>query len=1614
MRERLKNFAFDLQRFANFTGGDLAGEEGVTLSELFNSAGKPWIKPSDKSKIGENAYLWERSDAVVNLTPDVANTDRGRELKLVAGKYDTVSNSEGDEAVILKIVSVIDAQKLSDTAIFSKTIGLNKIINPANTIAIGTTGAITFSGKGEKTATKDKSIDEKQEYEVGTVINVNNGKIKDVAAAAGEEITTADTTHATFTNGGWATFANNSFNTVEVFASEDGTAKLKVDSDGDYEKSIVLTIDEFETTAKEGKTAVTVSFDGQAIKSIDVQASDTADIQFSGTKVFGNDIAINKGTINVDNLTSEDGSVATYHLSRYGSDTLDLMGADIKENRNVVVSKTGNANVLIAKDNHEDEDGLINLTTIKIGDTNYRFNDADDVYGNGGIFLVSNNKATGFLFRDSGDGIVVSKGMKNLKLYKLVGSSSNMLAAESDGFSFDLGATQGIAMNLSIESDSNEFAVVQAEDNGFEIEVKDDTTLTIGDAEIHFKLPSTNYQDKDARTSARIKISADGKLESIKAGNKASGGTSEDASFDVGGIEITFKGMNDSDVISEDFAVGGVEFATKSGDFNYSVAGKEGQVSNEVSLDFVNARDEILAFSVDESAGASIDDLKVTLAKTPNPDPDNPKGEVTFAGGTYKYSSAQGNAYLAPNFYSGGLKFVFVDEGDALTIPEGGSAYLEPWFYNRLQYVGAEQELTTLPVIEGEYTIAMTQDTDKKHGTAEFAITTYEANATVMFDEATFTFSDKDGKFFFGQTNDNETVALGFEATSGTVTMNEKAAMYLGQTNDKGKAVFKVDGTATNITAANVEGDELVYTKEDKSLAGLGDESVIVEAGSIEKIYAPLDKGVFIFGTGDNAKVYSAEAGSNKNRAYFTVANGKPSSFTFMTANDELTSNDFSGLTFKDGTVGTSFKAPVITDKDGEGAEATILKTIESIDGKRTECYVINELDLKGKNVEFGDGTKLTFNDANDDTDILFNTAGKLLIVEELDKAGNEVIVSNATGAVRIDDSEVEIIGGGFTFKMLGNNTPALTDFKAGSNIIKLLKGIDVVQTAGGKDGIGRYTIGSGNEFEISGTPKGVDGVEFHINSTDGKDITVTDISDIDGDESVNSAINTGGTKSTFQIITDNDASKITLDSSVIIADATARTKAIKITGNALDNVIFGDTGKDTLYGGSGNDYISSGAGNDKIYGQDGNDTLWGGAGNDTLKGGDGTDVFIYNAGNDVISDYAVGDKIFLGSEIIKTSVKGSDVVLTIGKGTLTVKNAKDTSLTLIDANGKELSTVISDIKTVTYDKNSSAKVTLASDVTIGDASARTKAIKITGNAKNNSVLGGSGKDTLYGADGNDYLVGGAGNDKLYGQNGNDTLWGGAGNDSLKGGEGADLFIYSAGNDVITDYAVGDKISIGSAISKTSIKGADATFTIGKNTLTVKNGKGKELIFIDASGKEQTIIGGAYLATDSSSSNSTLASWREAGDASARTSAIKITGNALNNTILGGSGKDTLYGADGNDYLVGNAGNDKLYGQNGNDTLWGGAGNDTLKGGAGADVFIYNSGEGKKVISDFADDDMLKITGTFSASYNSSAKTIAFKVGSTASAITLKNFTATSFNVNGDIYKISGSKLVKK
>ena len=334
------------------------------------------------------------------------------------------------------------------------------------------------------------------------------------------------------------------------------------------------------------------------------------------------------------------------------------------------------------------------------------------------------------------------------------------------------------------------------------------------------------------------------------------------------------------------------------------------------------------------------------------------------------------------------------------------------------------------------------------------------------------------------------------------------------------------------------------------------------------------------------------------------------------------------------------------------------------------------------------------------------------------------------------------------------------------------------------------------------------------------------------------------------------------------------------------------------------------------------------------------------------------------------------------------------------------------------------------------DASAFKKNIEIFGNKNDNTILGGTGADYLAGGAGNDTINGGDGNDILYGNTGNDSLNGGAGkdtlysgtgNNTLTGGAGKDNFFYEGGKLLITDYESGDKIKIsGDKVSKSEVKNKDVILTTSGGSITIAGAMGKTVTLIDKDDKQSSKIYGKTLKV--TKSPVTLGSDYVNADASSTKAAVMITGNAYDNSILGGAKNDSIYGGDGadilsgkggNDKLYGDAGNDLLYGGAGNDSLWGGAGNDSLFGGDGDDTFVYTVNTGTDKIFDYSSGDILQIldakgskTSFSKATFSNDDLTLSVKGGGT---IVFEDVdSATTFNINGTNYKISGTKFVKK
>nr|WP_169618103.1 M10 family metallopeptidase C-terminal domain-containing protein [Ruegeria sp. PR1b] len=80
----------------------------------------------------------------------------------------------------------------------------------------------------------------------------------------------------------------------------------------------------------------------------------------------------------------------------------------------------------------------------------------------------------------------------------------------------------------------------------------------------------------------------------------------------------------------------------------------------------------------------------------------------------------------------------------------------------------------------------------------------------------------------------------------------------------------------------------------------------------------------------------------------------------------------------------------------------------------------------------------------------------------------------------------------------------------------------------------------------------------------------------------------------------------------------------------------------------------------------------------------------------------------------------------------------------------------------------------------------------------------------------------------------------------------------------------------------------------------------------------------------------------------------KMFGGAGWDQLSGEGGNDRLLGGSGRDTLSGGAGNDRLLGKLGHDTLNGGTGRDLMIGGKGADTFVFETGNGRDTIRDFA------------------------------------------------------------
>jgi Ca2+-binding RTX toxin-like protein len=426
-----------------------------------------------------------------------------------------------------------------------------------------------------------------------------------------------------------------------------------------------------------------------------------------------------------------------------------------------------------------------------------------------------------------------------------------------------------------------------------------------------------------------------------------------------------------------------------------------------------------------------------------------------------------------------------------------------------------------------------------------------------------------------------------------------------------------------------------------------------------------------------------------------------------------------------------------------------------------------------------------------------------------------------------------------------------------------------------------------------------------------------------------------------------NDVYVADSNSDVVMESAGAGTDLVQTAVASLSIATFANVENLTFTGTTGN---FTGTGNDGINvitGGAGNDTLDGGAGADTLEGGLGDDTYIVDNASDKITEAAIAIA-GAGTDTVVSSVsyvlsRGNNVEnLTLGyyntysggvsTDSYSASMPGGAGANMLSATGNELANTITG--------------SLMGDRLYGGSNNDT----LFGMRGNDTLRGGAGNDMLVGGEGEDYLLGGAGKDILRGDDGNDTLAGGMGEgadtvvggaDTLMGGAGADTYIVTERRTVVTEF---------------DLQGASGVWDLANNR--DQNDQILSRVDYDITnnlGIEELILTGmAVRATGNAQSN-------------------LLMGNIADNILLGAGGDDILlgdtsffdsmgfigrdknalkqgdnfYGVGGDDSLNGGDGADVLIGQGGSDILEGGAGADVMIGGMGSDTYFVDNASDK-------------------------------------------------------------------
>jgi Ca2+-binding RTX toxin-like protein len=379
---------------------------------------------------------------------------------------------------------------------------------------------------------------------------------------------------------------------------------------------------------------------------------------------------------------------------------------------------------------------------------------------------------------------------------------------------------------------------------------------------------------------------------------------------------------------------------------------------------------------------------------------------------------------------------------------------------------------------------------------------------------------------------------------------------------------------------------------------------------------------------------------------------------------------------------------------------------------------------------------------------------------------------------------------------------------------------------------------------------------------------------------------------------------------------------------------IDGDAGDNVLDGSEDRDIIDGKDGNDTLNGNGGSDDLIGGAGADAMNGGDGQDLASYRTST-------TGVTIDMNNAANGTGDAKGDTFSSIegieGTDYDDVVHANNAGIIIVGGLGK-------DSLYGGTGEDSVAYVAGSQGVTV-DLDGGTGQYGLADGDTYSSI------ENVYGTSFDDTITGNASNNKLYGGAGNDYFNGHSGNDLFDGGAGTKdrVDYYDAAAGVVVDLNDA-KNNLGEAAGDTLVGIEELDGTKYNDTLI---GNGSDNHFDGWEG-DDVLIGGAGADQLHGGDGFDTVSYRTAsvGVVADLADSTKNTGDALDDSyadieaLEGSAFGDTLRGDINDNTLRGLAGDDTLIGGMGNDVLDGGLGADTLDGGDGdMDVVDYTAAD---------------------------------------------------------------------